>query len=193
MVQIGLPSCEGQVSWWHRTAKVSSERERRSPPVASRPGADACGTSRPPGTSATSRRLAGLLVGAAIWAAAPVGAEIFEAESASLSGGVAAADDHRGYTGSGYADYPGTIGPDVKIQWRIERSRAGDFDIEVRYGNGGDADRSLELVVNGDAVATVAFEATAGGGGGLAGARQVSPASGSTPAGTRWSWSRATA
>ena len=86
--------------------------------------------------------------------------EVFEAETATLSGGVVAASNNGGYSGSGYADYPAATGANVKVGWRIERVSVGDTDIGVRYANGGGADRPLELVVNGDTVRTVAFEPT---------------------------------
>ena len=83
--------------------------------------------------------------------------DVLEAELANLFGGVAAASDRPGYSGSGFADYPEASGANVKVQWEIERSDAGVADIEVRYANGDDANRSLDLVVNGNAVETVAF------------------------------------
>ena len=83
--------------------------------------------------------------------------DVLEAEWANLFGGVAVASDRPGHSGSGFADYPETAGANVKAQWRIERRDTGVADIEVRYANGDDANRFLDLVVNGDAVETVAF------------------------------------
>ena len=88
------------------------------------------------------------------------GQDVFEAESASLFGGVITASNQSGYSGSGFADYPAATGANVKVQWQIERAGAGDADIDVRYANGSGASRSLELVVNGNTVQTVAFGPT---------------------------------
>ena len=89
----------------------------------------------------------------------PDGLDHFEAETASLSGGVVAANYFPGYLGTGYAEFPGTTGPDVKVQWQIERDSAGDADIQVRYANKSGT-RRLDLVVNGNRVTTVAFAPT---------------------------------
>ena len=88
------------------------------------------------------------------------GRDVFEAEDATLSGGVAAASDARFHFGTGYAKYPDAIGANVKIQWRIERAAAGTAAIDLRYANGGESERSLELVVNGNTIQTVAFKRT---------------------------------
>ena len=86
--------------------------------------------------------------------------DVLEAEWANLSGGVAVASDRPGHSGSGFADYPETAGANVKTRWRIERRDTGAADIEVRYANGDGANRFLDLVVNGNAVETVAFPGT---------------------------------
>ncbi len=88
---------------------------------------------------------------------APDGRDVFEAEEAALSGGVVASSEHRRHFGSGYAEFPAATGPDVKVAWRIERRSAGTADLDVRYAT--DSVRSLELVVNGEAVRTVSFAA----------------------------------
>ena len=90
----------------------------------------------------------------------PDGRDFFEAEAASLSGGVVAASYQGGYSHLGYADYPATIGSTARVQWQIERKNADDAHIDVRYANAGDADRFLELVVNGERVQTVVFKPT---------------------------------
>ena len=83
-----------------------------------------------------------------------------QAETASLSGGVVVANNHPGYSGSGFVDFPAVTGSNVKVQWQIDRDSAGNADIDVRYANGGDGNRSLELVVNGNTVRTVEFKPT---------------------------------
>ena len=92
----------------------------------------------------------------------PVGQDDFEAEEATLSGGVSAASNHGLYFGSGYADYPATTGSNVKVQWQIQRTSAGDAYIDVRYANGSASDRSLDLVVNGNTIQAVVFKPTGG-------------------------------
>ena len=92
----------------------------------------------------------------------PVGQDDFEAEEATLSGGVSAASNHGLYFGSGYADYPATTGSNVKVQWQIQRTSAGDAYIDVRYANGSAFDRSLDLVVNGNTIQAVVFKPTGG-------------------------------
>lgn len=81
----------------------------------------------------------------------------YEAENAALSGGVVVAADHPGYFGSGFADYPGTQGADVKTSWTVNMSGAGSHDVRFRYANGSSSARSLRLVVNGAFVQTVNF------------------------------------
>ena len=88
------------------------------------------------------------------------GRDVYEAEDATLSGGVAAASDARFHFGTGYARYPDATGTDVKVQWQIERTSQGTVDVDVRYSNGGAAELSLDLVVNGSTVQAVAFERT---------------------------------
>ena len=92
----------------------------------------------------------------------PDGQDDFEAEEATLSGGVSAASNHGLYFGSGYADYPATTGSNVKVQWQIQRTSAGDAYIDVRYANGSASDRSLDLVVNGNTIQAVVFKPTGG-------------------------------
>ena len=92
----------------------------------------------------------------------PDGQDDFEAEEATLSGGVSAASNHGLYFGSGYADYPATTGSNVMVQWQIQRTSAGDAYIDVRYANGSASDRSLDLVVNGNTIQAVVFNPTGG-------------------------------
>ena len=75
---------------------------------------------------------------------------------------MSAASNHGLYFGSGYADYPATTGSNVKVQWQIQRTSAGDAYIDVRYANGSASDRSLDLVVNGNTIQAVVFKPTGG-------------------------------
>ena len=91
----------------------------------------------------------------------PDGLDHFEAEAASLSGGVVATDARfPGYTGTGFANFPDdATGPDVKVRWQIARDSAGDADIHVRYAHK-PRPKELELVVNGRTVTTVSLPST---------------------------------
>lgn len=86
---------------------------------------------------------------------------IYEAESATYAGGVLTQNEHKGYTGSGYADFPGTHGSEVYIQWTVNLLTSNTVHASFRYANGGGADRPLHLVVNGGAAHTLSFPATA--------------------------------
>ena len=71
---------------------------------------------------------------------------LYEAESATLSGPVAASQ-YAGYTGTGYADYGGPSGE--FIEWNVNSTSTGTFLLEFRYALGATADRPLELSFNG--------------------------------------------
>lgn len=83
-----------------------------------------------------------------------------EAENATLSGGVVIANDHAGYFGSGFVDYPGSTGTNVETSWAVNMSQAGSHDMRFRYANGGGGTRSLRLLVNGSAVQVINFSTT---------------------------------
>lgn len=84
----------------------------------------------------------------------------FEAEAATLEGGVVAGTDNGGYTGSGYADYPGGTGVGVRIVWTVNSESAGNRTMSFRYANGGGSARPLHLVVNGGAPVLLNFDPT---------------------------------
>jgi hypothetical protein len=69
-----------------------------------------------------------------------------EAESATLSGPTIETLN-AGYSGTGYADYGAT--PGQYIQWTVNAPIAGTYSLNVRYANGGAANRPLALTVNG--------------------------------------------
>jgi alpha-D-xyloside xylohydrolase len=73
---------------------------------------------------------------------------VYEAEEAARSGATIASQ-HRGYTGTGYADYTGTAGD--YIEWTVSVPTAGVYPLGFRYANGGTTDRPLRITVN-DAV-----------------------------------------
>lgn len=88
--------------------------------------------------------------------------KIYEAEEAELSGGVRVASQHEGFTGSGYADYPGGMGSEVKITWKVTLSTSQTTKLSFAYANGGDFSRPLNLVVNGGTPREVLFTPTGG-------------------------------
>lgn len=82
----------------------------------------------------------------------------FQAESATLSGAVQASD-RAGFTGTGYADYLNPSGDFV--DWTVSIPQAGDYDLVIRYANGGTANRPLALTLDGAVVnSSMAFGAT---------------------------------
>jgi DNA-binding beta-propeller fold protein YncE len=73
-----------------------------------------------------------------------------EAETALLGGGVVTSTLHAGYTGSGFADYQGN-GTGF-VEWTVSVPSAGAYTVNIRYANGGTADRPLSIQVNGTTV-----------------------------------------
>jgi hypothetical protein len=84
----------------------------------------------------------------------------YEAETALLEGGVVASASNGGYTGSGYADYPGATGTGVRIVWTVNSASAGNRELSFRYANGGATARPLHLVVNGGTPILLNFDPT---------------------------------
>ena len=83
----------------------------------------------------------------------------FEAEDGTLSGGVVVDNQHAGYSGTGFADYPGTTGPNEKVTWQVNVSSSSNYTFDFRYANGSST-RSLHLKVNGTEVQVVSFPGT---------------------------------
>jgi hypothetical protein len=83
----------------------------------------------------------------------------WQAENATLSQ-AAFANDHAGFTGTGFVDYTNVTGG--SIEWTVNAPEAGTQTLTLRYANGTSANRPLDIAVNGTPVATgVAFNATA--------------------------------
>jgi len=79
-----------------------------------------------------------------------------QAENGVFGNGVVFADTHSGFTGAGYADFP-TSGGTIELD--IADLEAGSYTIELRYSNGSDAPRNLEVLV-GNAQRLVSFAPT---------------------------------
>ena len=86
----------------------------------------------------------------------------FEAESAALTGGVATVSANGGYSGTGYADFPGGTGSGVAVTWTVTSAAATHAYLSFRYANGGGANRPLNLVVNGGSPVTLPFPSLGG-------------------------------
>jgi hypothetical protein len=88
----------------------------------------------------------------------PPTSNVYQAESATRSGAVVSTAN-AGYTGSGFVDYVNSSGD--FIEWTVNATAAGSRTLEFRYANGGNADRPLEVKVNGAvASARVSFGTT---------------------------------
>lgn len=83
----------------------------------------------------------------------------YEAESAVLFGGVAFGSSNAGYSGTGYADYPGAV-TTASVTWNITLAEAAWVHLDFRYANGGTTARPLDLVVNGGTAVRLAFAST---------------------------------
>jgi hypothetical protein len=84
-----------------------------------------------------------------------------EAENSLLSGGVLAASDHPGYSGTGFADYPAGTGTNVAVKFTATLPSAAARNLVIRASNGGGTARSLQLRVNGVVIQnTVNFPTT---------------------------------
>ena len=87
--------------------------------------------------------------------ATPSGA--YEAENASLSGAVVAANQ-TGYTGAGFVDYINPTGD--YIQWNVNTQDVGLYDLKFRYALQS-GDRPLQIQINGQEVSpALSFPAT---------------------------------
>ena len=71
----------------------------------------------------------------------------YEAENASLSGKAKFANDHTGYSGSGFICGYGNVG--AKALFTVVVPQAGDYIVSIRYANASEANKSLSIYVNG--------------------------------------------
>ncbi|WIA96983.1 CBM35 domain-containing protein [Curtobacterium sp. MCBA15_004] len=85
----------------------------------------------------------------------------FEAESATLTGGVVVGTDHTGFTGSGFASgfTDGNKGA-AQVAFAVSRAGAGSTDLTLRYANGTGSAKTLSLVVDGGAAQQISLPAT---------------------------------
>ena len=81
-----------------------------------------------------------------------------EAEEANLSQ-AAIESNHTGYTGSGFVNYNNVAGS--YVEWTVNVSNAGPYQVSFRYANGSPANRPCAIRVNGTVVnSSLSFSAT---------------------------------
>lgn len=108
--------------------------------------------------------IAGLVAAAALMTVPPAAAAstTYQAESAARSGGVCAATDHSGYTGTGFvACYTDANRGNAATTFSVNASTSGSYQLSLRYANGTTAAMTLSLYVNGSKVRQVSLPATA--------------------------------
>ncbi|MEV0618381.1 family 16 glycoside hydrolase [Nonomuraea sp. NPDC050404] len=92
---------------------------------------------------------------------APVTDALYEAESASLSGGAQLATDHRHYSGAGFVASYQAVG--AATQFAVRAAGAGTYHVGLRYSNGPNpapGPKSLSVYVNGAKVRQVPLAST---------------------------------
>lgn len=74
----------------------------------------------------------------------------YEAESAALTGGAVLANDHAGYTGTGFAaGFVDANKGSAQAQFTVSAASAGTYDVKLRYANATGSARTLTIYVNG--------------------------------------------
>ncbi|WP_224372563.1 CBM35 domain-containing protein [Hyalangium versicolor] len=88
-------------------------------------------------------------------------ATVYEAESATLSGGAVVATDHTGYSGTGFVGgFIDSNKGNAAAQFTITASAAGTYDVVLRYANGTGSAQTLSLYVDGTKVGQISLAAT---------------------------------
>lgn len=77
----------------------------------------------------------------------PLPSERYEAEVATLSGGASISRNHTGYSGSGFVNGYWNVGSCTTFAVNV--SKAGSYDVLLRYANASGSDKTLSLYVNG--------------------------------------------
>lgn len=93
--------------------------------------------------------------------AAPAAPNTLEAEAATLTGGTTIANDHTGYTGTGFVGgfTDGNKG-NAAVQFAVTPAAAGSRELTFRYANGTGSDKTLSLYLNGTKLRQVTLPAT---------------------------------
>jgi poly(beta-D-mannuronate) lyase len=83
----------------------------------------------------------------------------YQAESATISQGVIESN-HAGFNGTGFVNYDNVAGS--YVEWRINVSSAGTYNLAIRYANFSGADRPMSISVNGSTThSNLSFPVTA--------------------------------
>lgn len=83
---------------------------------------------------------------------------IYQAEDAYIYHGVVA-NNHSGYTGTGFVDYTNETGS--FLEWTVHMAQSGNQTLTFRYANGTSTNRTLDIYVNGSRViSNLAFNGT---------------------------------
>ncbi|ABX42242.1 CARDB domain-containing protein [Lachnoclostridium phytofermentans] len=86
----------------------------------------------------------------------------YEAENALLSGGAVYANDHSGYTGTGFVGgFTDSNKGNAKVEFQIPASKSSQFKLSLRYANGTGSEKTLSLWVDGNFYKQLYFPATA--------------------------------
>jgi hypothetical protein len=88
----------------------------------------------------------------------PAGVD-FQAENARVSNG-SVQSNHAGFTGSGFVDYDNVSGSSV--EWVVTALETTGADVVIRYANGSNESRPMNITVNGILVASGTFGQTNG-------------------------------
>ncbi|MFT4285346.1 MAG: CBM35 domain-containing protein [Protaetiibacter sp.] len=87
---------------------------------------------------------------------------LFEAESATLTGGTTVASDHPGFSGTGFVGgYTDANAGSAATTFKVRVTEAGAKDLVVRYANGTTTTRTLSLVIDGTSTGQLSFPVTA--------------------------------
>ncbi|UQZ37245.1 hypothetical protein C2I18_29115 [Paenibacillus sp. PK3_47] len=88
-------------------------------------------------------------------------AQSYEAESAVLTGGAAAASDHTGYSGSGFAGgFTDSNKGNAAAGFNVRVSSSGSYTAALRYANGTGSAKTLSLYINGVKLKQISLAAT---------------------------------
>jgi hypothetical protein len=92
----------------------------------------------------------------------PGAGPLFEAESASLSGGAAVQSDHTGYSGTGFVGgYTDGNKGAARTTFQVPVSTAGQQSLDLRYANGTGSAKTLSLYADGAKLRQISLPATA--------------------------------
>ncbi len=84
---------------------------------------------------------------------------IYEAEKAVLTGNARVANDHSGYSGTGFVCGYGNVGAAATFSINVKRS--GQYELTVRYSNASEANKTLSLYISNAFIKSINFTRTA--------------------------------